>query len=213
DPNNPLGLSIMAGELLGRGDIEQGLEFHRRAVAADPLHITNLGNMSIYLRMTGRLDEAEFYALKAMEVAPTSAIGAASLGYVRLLQGRAQEALDLVSAFPEERPGVQGDGYLFMVAMARHTLGDARGSDGALETYRDRYAADFPMHIAYLHAWRGEADLAFKWLDEAMAQDGGDIEVLSFMDPFLFSLHGDPRWQAITARWPEVDEWPEPPAP
>ena len=100
-----------------------------------------------------------------------------------------------------------------MVAMARHTLGDARGSDGALETYRDRYAADFPMHIAYLHAWRGEADMAFKWLDQAMAQDGGDIAVLSFMDPFLFSLHGDPSWQAITARWPEVDEWPEPPAP
>ena len=65
---------------------------------------------------------------------------------------------------------------------------DAR-SDSHLwsETY------DHPLDIAYVFAYRGEADRAYEWLDRAVdSGDGGLSEILA--EPFFAKLHDDPRW-------------------
>jgi adenylate cyclase len=50
--------------------------------------------------------------------------------------------------------------------------------------------------IAQAHAFRGEADLAFKWLERAYDQrDGGVSDIKS--DRAMRKLVGDPRYKAF----------------
>ena len=47
-----------------------------------------------------------------------------------------------------------------------------------------------------MHAFRGEADLAFEWLERAYAQrDGGVTEIKG--DRLMRGLVGDPRYKAF----------------
>ena len=50
--------------------------------------------------------------------------------------------------------------------------------------------------IAEVHAWRGEADLAFEWLERARAQRDGGLSLVK-VDPLLRNLSGDPRYTAL----------------
>ena len=58
------------------------------------------------------------------------------------------------------------------------------------------YSVGLAYQIADIHAWRGEKDLAFQWLQTAYDQDDGGIAMMKF-DPFLVSLHNDPRFAAM----------------
>jgi serine/threonine-protein kinase len=50
--------------------------------------------------------------------------------------------------------------------------------------------------IAEVHAFRGEADLTFEWLERAYAQrDGGMLDIKG--DRFLRGLADDPRYKAF----------------
>ena len=54
------------------------------------------------------------------------------------------------------------------------------------------------MYLAEVHAFRGETDAAFTWLERARAQK--DVE-LSYIkgQPFLASLVMDPRYRELLA--------------
>ena len=50
-----------------------------------------------------------------------------------------------------------------------------------------------PYNIAYIYAYRGEADKAFEWLDKAVQyQDGGLSEIV--YEPLFDKIRSDPRW-------------------
>lgn len=49
------------------------------------------------------------------------------------------------------------------------------------------------MTVANAHAWLGNADAAFEWLDKAAAIHD-PLLVTVVVEPLLDSLHGDPRW-------------------
>ena len=49
-----------------------------------------------------------------------------------------------------------------------------------------------PFHLAYVYAYRDEADLAFEWLYKA-ATIGPQV-LMAAVHPFLLKLHDDPRW-------------------
>ncbi len=53
--------------------------------------------------------------------------------------------------------------------------------------------------IAALHAWRGEVDAAFDWLERAYVQRETGIMSVA-VDPELHALHGDPRWRPFLRR-------------
>ena len=67
------------------------------------------------------------------------------------------------------------------------------------------------FQIAETHAWRGEIDAAFAWLQTAWEQrDSGLPEVKG--DPLLRTLHSDPRWQAFLMKMGVAVAGPPPPA-
>lgn len=75
----------------------------------------------------------------------------------------------------------------------RHALGKRSESDAALAELIRKYEREMAYNIAYVPAFRGEADRAFEWLDKAVAyHDGGLAEIVG-RPPFA-NLRQDPRW-------------------
>ena len=50
-----------------------------------------------------------------------------------------------------------------------------------------------------MHAWVRDTDVAFEWLDRAVAQNEDGL-TNQFLRPLLAPLHGDPRWEAFRAK-------------
>ena len=84
-------------------------------------------------------------------------------------------------------------------ALAEHDLGHAREADAALAELTARYAIPSPFQIAEVHAWRGEADQAFLWLEKAFAARDGGLMLLQW-DPLLSRIRGDPRMAQFLRR-------------
>ena len=82
--------------------------------------------------------------------------------------------------------------------MAYHALGRKADSDAALaELIKLEQEATFG--IAYVLAYRGEADRAFEWLDKSVKYRDPGLGALPF-EPFLETLHSDPRWLPLLRR-------------
>jgi adenylate cyclase len=173
---------------LGRAD--ESIAFARRAVALDPLskpaHVV-LGDCCL---RAGHLEEAVASLEFALDLAPTAGITHYILSCARLLQDRTDEAL--AEAEREPIPYLR----LLCLALVQHTRGNAAASDAALRRLIDEFGDAFSFQIAAAHAWRGEADTAFTWLERAYAtHDAGLGESLSY--PPLRALHDDPRWHTL----------------
>jgi hypothetical protein len=109
---------------------------------------------------------------------------------LRLLAGRPQTALDMFQRIPD------GTWRLMGVAVAEHDLGHAAESLRALDAMKARYAHSFPYQIALVHAWRGERDLAFEWLEKAYAQRDAGLSSLK-SSVLLRKLRQDQRYTAL----------------
>ena len=82
---------------------------------------------------------------------------------------------------------------LIGLPMAYHALGRKTESDAALATLIAKAEKDGPYNIAYVYAFRGEADKAFEWLDKAVQyQDPGLSEIVP--EHLFDNIHSDPRW-------------------
>jgi hypothetical protein len=70
------------------------------------------------------------------------------------------------------------------------------GDDGCNSSLASALVHLGQFEVASIHAFRGEADRAFEWLDRAVAaRDGGVTELLE--DLFLLALTGDPRFARL----------------
>ena len=79
-----------------------------------------------------------------------------------LLKGDAQGALAEIEQETRSRRKRIG------LPMAYHALGRKADSDAALAALIAKHEKDAAYNIAYVYAFRGEADKAFAWLDKAV---------------------------------------------
>jgi hypothetical protein len=112
------------------------------------------------------------------------------LATIDLLQGhpdRALIALQQAAAVGWRRVGT---------AMIEYSLGHLQASQQALDDLVRDSAQFAAYQIAMIHAWRGEKDQAFQWLDRAYDQhDGGLSDIKT--DPFIAALRADARYRAL----------------
>ena len=159
-----------------------------RAVAIDPLSVSAQASLGLRCLNAGRLDQAETALQHALKLSPENGLVRWAQGVLRLEQSRPDEAL---AAF--EREELQSLRLLGRT-LAHHARGRPAESDAALQELIDTAAEDSAFQIAEAYAYRGEADLAFEWLERAYAQhDPGLSQMKPF--PLLRNLHGDRRWQ------------------
>ena len=188
EPGDPLLLSVAAGKAASDGQFETAIELQRRAVEVEPLSLAHRDNLVAWLVMAGRLDEAEADLRNLQELSPASRDSAKDLAQVLILQGRFSEALELTADMHDEAD------RLLTRALAYHGLGRNSDSDAALRALNGSVPASDPIRIAEVHAFRGESDDAFQWLQAAPSSDVDESRIR--YSPFLKSLHSDPRWSA-----------------
>jgi tetratricopeptide (TPR) repeat protein len=85
------------------------------------------------------------------------------------------------------------------LAMAHHALGDTLAADATLQAIIEEYADVAAFNIAYVMAFRGEADQAFEWLDRAEETNDPGLTELA-IHPLLANIHSDQRWWPFLQR-------------
>jgi hypothetical protein len=85
------------------------------------------------------------------------------------------------------------------VAMAQHALGKLPESQAALAELESKYATGFLFQIAQVHAWRGDHDAAFAWLERACHEHDAGITRLR-SDLVLDRIRDDPRYEALVKK-------------
>ena len=82
---------------------------------------------------------------------------------------------------------------VFGLCMTYFALGRRVESDAALAELMEKYGKVNSFRVAAAFAYRGEADLAFEWLDKAVQSHDLFLSA-SQIHPMLANLHSDPRW-------------------
>jgi adenylate cyclase len=178
--------SVLAAHL---GHLDDATAMVSRSIALLPSDSIAHSMRGIYLMRLGRFDEAEKDFSEAAKLSPGSGYHNGNLALLRLLQGRSAEAIEYAADIDDEPQ------RLSVLAMAYFDLGDQVASATAIDTLHGEFADSFPLKIARAHAWRGETEDAFRWLDRAVNK-GHSIEGIK-NDPFLSDLHADRRWQPL----------------
>jgi len=223
DSNNALATALLgrvAAEL--EHDPAAAARYYQRALERNPGDIAVINAAAVLLLYSDQLDEARRLFEYRVAHDPANATAWNNLGGVQyaarqwdaaidswrtalrlspgyaglhneicnsLLQGRHDTAGALKEAEAEPDEGQR----LEALAIALHSVGRSQESDAALQGLIDKYGQDLPASVAQVYAWRGQADLAFQWLDRAVALR--DPSVSGFLtEPMFDSLHGDPRW-------------------
>lgn len=183
-----------------------------------------LGTLDITL---GQFDRAAAQFEEARRLDPVSGGYLANLALTRWAQGHPTEAEQLFHASLEIEPQLDGNHFnLALLALERGAREEARrearletapdrrdlaltlldvlggspaAAAAALEAFTAKYAKDSPFLVAEIHAYRGDADSTFAWLDRCFAARDSGIVDFAYTVPF-FRFRGDPRYGAILKR-------------
>lgn len=179
--------AIMLGSL---GRFPEAMTEIRKSIAIDPLSSRGWEALATFLLAQKDFPATREALRRALEIQPDDALSLNRQGVLLLLEG---EPLAASSTYRQ----IADDGFrLYGIAMAEHTLGDAAGSQRALDEAIEKHASDSAYQIAEARSWRGEKDSAFVWLERAYRQgDGGLAETK--IDPLLDNLRADPRFAAL----------------
>jgi len=187
DPDSPNILGGAEDIAKSLGHVEEAVLINEYMVARDPMLSNVYSQLGIAYLQAGRLDESIAANRTALDMEPGQMITHYIIGSALLLKGDAQAALSEMQKEPFEAF------RLFGLAMAYHTLGERMKSDAVLQEIITKYEKDAAFNIAYVQAWRGEADSAFEWLDKAVAYNDSGLPMIAIETMFA-KLHRDPRW-------------------
>ena len=187
DPN----IVIAAGNLeVARGNMDRGIELYRKAVDLDPVNPQARAFLAFNLAATKRFAEARAEYPRVVELNPAAPWAHAGLGLACLLEGKFEEAVAATD-------GEAGEwARLLIVACARWGAKKIPEADAALATLTKDFPETAAYQIAEVHAYRGDKDKAFEWLERARRQHDGGLPSLR-KDPLLTNLYDDPRWNAF----------------
>jgi TolB-like protein len=188
DPNYVPAL-IQSGDLLATlGNLREGVATIRKAIALDPLSVVAWRRLIRLNSYSGQFSAAREAVDRLGQIDPQSD-SKRNATELELLAGRPREALVANEA--------ETTLYRFFVpAAAQHMLGHAAEAQRALDSLVQGGANTMAYQIAEIHAWRGEKDQAFDWLERAYRQRDGGLTYLGY-DRFLDSLRSDPRFRAL----------------
>jgi TolB-like protein len=161
----------------------------RDELAADPLSDTT--QLAAVLTADNRFEEAYSLRYRSLQLSPNAMGAKAQLGLQLMYLKRYEDALAVAKT-------ELNDFWRFSAlacihwAMAEHAESDQDLAEFAKEGPGSHHA----YVMATVHAFRGERDEAFKWLDRSFHEHGAYVPELN-VDPMLKSLRGDPRFRDL----------------
>ena len=175
------------------GDLEEALRLGLLAHERDPLFIPNLALLSYTYNITGEFDQSEKYARKRIDVSPNSFGSYAYLAHPLILQGRYDEALEVL-----EKESL--DGFRFAgLAIVQYLLGNQAASDEALLGLTSVTDGGWDYQLVEVYSVRGEIDEAFAAMDAAYENRDTGMQLI-LGDRYLDNLRNDPRYDAMVEK-------------
>ena len=199
DPTDLDVLCNSAALLQSLGRLDEALALDEAIVRRDPVNLDALHNLSYDQRMAGRLDASIASFRTLLSLSPGRGGAHTGLGFALLLKGDGNGALAQIEQETSEAWKMIG------LPMAYHALGRTAESDVALAALTAKHENEAPTDIAYVYAYRGEADSAFAWLDKAV--EYGDPGLAAIVtEPFFDNIRADPRWLAFLRKIAKAPE-------
>ena len=187
DPADLDVLRVSATLLANLGRLDEALALDKAVVSRDPVNVSALYNLGYRQRLAGRLDAAIASYRTVLSMAPGRGGAHYLLSVALLLKGDASGALAAIEQETSETYRPIG------LPLAYYALGRKVDSDAALAKEIEMDQKEGPYNIAYIYAFRGEADKAFEWLDKAIEySDPGLSEIVT--ENLFDKIHSDPRW-------------------
>jgi len=186
-PQDPA-LLMEAGNLAqARGEMTQGLDLFRRAVALDPVNAQARAFLAGSLSVLGKQAEARVEYARVTELNPSAPNSHAGVGLTYLLEGKFEEAA--VAAQKDAADWAR----LLIISCARWAQKRVPESDAALAELIANTSETGAYQIAEVYGYRNDKDRAFEWLERARRQRDAGLPGLR-ADTLLANLHADPRW-------------------
>jgi TolB-like protein len=191
DPANAQAIFWEANVADVLGHSEDALRLRQQAIALDPLSPPEyfwLGRT--YLKL-GRPADAEANFRKSLDLNPNGPYLHWNIALALLLRG------EHAAALAEMQRETVAATRLMGFALIYHAMGRGAESDAALREMENVAASELnPFWFAAVHAYRGEIDQAFSWLNRAyQAHDFYLIDMKGF--PLLKNLEPDSRYKAF----------------
>ncbi|HET9746657.1 MAG TPA: adenylate/guanylate cyclase domain-containing protein, partial [Chitinophagaceae bacterium] len=172
------------------GSWKEAARFYRQAIDLDPLKPIYYLGMGNNQTAVGQINEAILSFKKALDIDPRFQRAHLYQGINYLLLGKTDLALKEMEQENNELFKTFG------LALAYHALGRKPEADETLKDFTDKYQNNWSYLLAQLHAFRGENDEAFSWLETAYNKKDSWLFWLKG-DPLLKNLKTDPRYKAF----------------
>ena len=187
EPSNPdiIGTAAVLARRLGQ--LDKAISIGRYQVARDPVNSDDHHRLGLAYRYAGLLDDAIAEFRTTLALSPDATGTHLVIGEILLQKGDPDAALVEIQKEPLEAR------RLGSLSMAYHALGRKVESDAALAELIEKYEKTSADFIAIALAYRGEADLAFEWLDKAVRYHDTNLGSIAVY-PMIASLHNDRRW-------------------
>ena len=187
---------------LALGKTERALEYAQLAIDLDPLDYSGLINLGTTYWALGQLQEEERIYRRILELYPDSPSHSVKsfLAATLTRQGKPEEGLQYLIFDSENR------WQRVMSAIVLHSLGRHEEERPIRQTMIDEYSQSWAFGIVLAYAWHGDLDKAFEWLNIAYEQKDRYMAQLIF-NPWLASLHDDPRWEPILEKVGLLEYW------
>jgi TolB-like protein/cytochrome c-type biogenesis protein CcmH/NrfG len=175
---------------LALGRVAEAVSLGERALVRDPINVRAYRYLAAAYLFADRPGDAEEKYRQSLAISPAYVSGHFHLS--RVLLAKADYAAALASVEQEVHPGFKLTG----LALVHHSMGNTVESDAAVATLHADWEEEAAYQIAEVHAFRGENDIAFEWLNKAVEQNDPGISTMK-PDALLVSLHEDPRWRSL----------------
>ncbi len=187
EPTSSVVIGRAAALMYHLGRLDEAIALGEYEVARDPLYVPGHFNLATRYFTAGRMDETIASYRTGLRLSPGAEGAQAAIGSALLLQGKTDAAMEAMRLDTDENERLLG------LAMVYHALGDRAESDRALAKLLPVHGRAKPTDIAYVMAYRGEADRAFEWLQKAVQYNDPNLTEIVFL-PYFDNIRDDPRW-------------------
>ena len=200
DSGFPYGVAASLSRTFGR--FEESIEFANKSIELNPVSAAAYSNLGYSSYYASRLDDAASAFRRAISLNPAQFRSYVYLGRVLIAQGALQDALEVIEKTPHHPYRLAG------LALAYHAIGDTDASSQALSDLAEGWSEFAAFQIAEVHAFRGDRDAAFEWLEIALqSKDPGLVVLLG--NPVFDEMTSDSRYRSLVEELGLIAYWEE----
>lgn len=190
NPGDAVLMNIASLALFTVGGFEEAERMLKASIKRDPLNLSIRLRLGLLYEFMSDYEQSLAVYRQVAALNPQFPAAYAYRARVKILQEKPDSAL-LES---DEEADEFWRNYSRLLALSALERDDE--AENLLDILMADHGRDAAFQIAEVLAFRGEADLAFEWLQRAREQrDGGLAEIMG--NHFLENLHADPRWPEL----------------